>query len=391
MASTNQPSDDEELTPTEINLPSVTEDILDSLNPLEKAMYTEWRLDLARWVFTVGKNPEFEEGYPRSSIRQTFYRIDRFAAWVWADDEFDDFTTSFTKEMADHYWNKELKTNDNTLGTNRKSANAVALIFKHRANQSEDASEWSIPSSRSVYRKINKNSGTSFTDWFGVDELSRIKHASLNVYGVPDREDMKPGEQDDWAAHLAQRLKKPMGELTDEDWEKANSYKIPSLVYVSCDVGFRPKEVERSRWGWFDLDEQVMRIPQNESTKNSDNWVCYISDESVRLMKMWKRESFGPNIEPDPHDPVWLTREGNPYSAESLRRPVMQKLMDEAGINGKERESGWYLIRRGVGTDLGTTRGLNAVMNQLRITNVETAKRYVRHDERGVRDWLNNR
>jgi hypothetical protein len=69
----------------------------------------------------------------------------------------------------------------------------------------------------------------------------------------------------------------------------------------------------------------------------------------------------------------------------------MQNLMDEAGINRNERENGWYMIRRGVGTDLGTKRGLNAVMNQLRITNVETAERYVRHDERGVRDWLNNR
>jgi integrase len=211
------------------------------------------------------------------------------------------------------------------------------------------------------------------------------------VYAVPKREEMEPGEQDEWAAHLSQRLRKPKGELTDGDWQEANSYKVPSLVYVSCDVGFRPKEVERSRWGWFDLDERVIRIPKSESTKNSDDWRCYISDESARLLRMWKRESYGADDEPSRFDPVWTTREGNPYSADSLRRPVMQNLMREAGIDRNERESGWYMIRRGVGTDIGTRRGLNAVMNQLRITNVETAKRYVRHDERGVRDWLNNR
>jgi integrase len=373
-----------------MNLPSVSDDITDNLAPLEEEMYSEWRLELARWSFTEGKNPEFGDGYPRSSMRQHFYRIDCFAAWVWSHNDFDDFTTSFTKEQADRYWTDELKKNDNALSTNRKAANSLALIFKHRANRSDDATEWSIPNSASVYNKINKESGTAFTDWFTIDELSRIKHASLSVYAVPDREDMEPGEQDEWAAHLAQRLRKAKGKLSDEDWNNSNSHKIPSLVYVSCDVGFRPIEIERSRWGWFNLDERVMDIPKNESSKNRDYWRCYISDESARLMKMWKRESYGPDG-PAATDPVWLTREGNPYSAESLRRPVMQNLMDEAGINRNERENGWYMIRRGVGTDLGTKRGLNAVMNQLRITNVETAERYVRHDERGVRDWLNNR
>lgn len=390
MASANQPSDDDELTPTEMNLPAVSSDITDDLLPLEEEMYAEWRLDLARWAFTEGKNPEFGEGYPRSSMPQTFYRLDRFAAWVWGADDYDDFTTSFTKEMADSYWTDELMANDNALSTNRKAANSVALVFKRRANRSDDATEWSIPNSASVYNKINKESGTAFTDWFTIDELSRIKHASLSVYAVPKRDEMEPEEQDEWTAHLSQRLRKPKGDLTDDDWQEANSYKIPSLVYTSCDVGFRPKEVERSRWGWFDIDERVMRIPKAESTKNSDDWRCYISDESARLLQMWKRESYGDD-EPSSFDSVWTTREGNPYSAESLRRPVMQNLMDEAGIDRNERESGWYMIRRGVGTDLGTRRGLNAVMNQLRITNVETAKRYVRHDERGVRDWLNNR
>lgn len=107
-------------------------------------------------------------------------------------------------------------------------------------------------------------------------------------------------------------------------------------------------------------------------------------------MDRYKSECYG-DEEPDPDESIWMTREENPYSADSLRDPTLQNLMEEAGIDTNERETGWYMIRRGVGTDIGTQRGLNSVMNQLRIKSVETAKRYVRHDERGVRDWLSSR
>lgn len=390
MVTTSESTEEEAESPSEeeMNLPEISGDLREELGPLELETYEEWRLELMQWLFKRGKNPEFGEGYPRSSMRQHAYRIDRFAAWLFSEDG---FTLSFSHKYADTYWNEVLKPNDNALSTNRKDANSVALIFKRKWWEADDAEKWSIPNSRAVYKQINKNDGTGFTDWFSLKELDAIKHASLSVYAVPERDEMELGEQEEWTAHLSQRLQKPKSELTDEDWEKANSYKIPSLVYVSCDVGFRPKEVERSRWGWFRLDDGYLSIPKDESTKNSDNWRCYLSDESVRLMRMWKRSVYGEDDEPSSEDPVWTTREGNPYSAESLRDPLTKNLMEEAGIDRTERECGWYMIRRGVGTDLGTRRGLNAVMNQLRITNIETARRYVRHDERGVRGWLSSR
>lgn len=228
------------------NIPEVSENIKKFLNPIELEVYEEWRMELFQWVANVGKNPEFGEGYPNSSITQHAYRIDRFASWVFAEDG---FSTSFSHDQANRYWTQVLQPDSNKLATNRKDANSIALIYKMRAYKSDDCEEWSIPNSQAVYNQINKQSRTTFTDWFTYEELDAIKHAALALYAVPNREDMKVEEQDEWATHLAQRLKKPKGELTEDDWHQANSYKIPSLVYVSCDVGFRPKEIERSRWG----------------------------------------------------------------------------------------------------------------------------------------------
>ena len=366
-------------------VPDVAPDIHDQLAPLEQEMYGEWRAGLAAWAYEKGKYPEFGEGYSALVVKERLYRIDRFAEWVWGRDEYG-FTTSFTAEQADRYWEEVLKPSDNQLSTSRKHANAVALIFK------KSGEGWEIPNSEAVYHKINEEDGTGFTDWLSISEMEAVKHASLRAYAVPRREEMAADEVEEWSALLAQRLRKPKHELDDEDWERANSYKIPSLVYVSCDVGFRPCEVERAPVRWFTdtLDDGYMSVPKDESSKNSDNWRCYLSDESVRLLKRWleERDSLDKY---DDTESVWMTREANPYSAESLRRPIMHNLMDEAGIDRSTRESGWYMIRRGVGTDIGTKRGIDAVMQQLRITNVETAKRYIRHDERGMRDYFDER
>ena len=373
---------------SETTIPKVSDEIQSSLNPMQLEMYRNWLKKLFQWLVAAGKNPEFGEGYAAESLDSHAYRINRFASWVYKNEG---FTTDFSQEQANQYWNDVLKPNGNKLTTNRKAANSIALIFKFKAQKSEKAEMWTIPNSSDVYQKINKEKAKGFTDWFTVEELEAIRQAALSVYAVPRRDEMAAEEREEWAAHLSQRLRKPKNELDEEDWETANSYKIPSLVYASTDLGLRPKEVERSRWGWFNLDEGMMTIPKSESVKNTDEWRCYMGVEAVNLLRMWKDEAYGDGEEPGPEEPVWTTRQGNPYSAGSLRKPHMQNLMKEAGIDTSERESGWYMIRRGVGTDLGTQRGLNAVMNQLRITHIETAKRYVRHNERGVREWLESR
>jgi len=283
---------------------------------------------------------------------------------------------------------KVLHPDPNTsIETNVKQSQAVKSALRYSGTDED----WKMPRHDEIYERVNKRKSTGFTDWLSVSELQAIKHAALRVYAVPDQESMTADEYDEWASHLAQRLRKPKHELDESDWETANSYKIPSLVWVSCDVGFRPDEIENAPVSWFStLDDGFMSVPKEESSKNSDNWRCYLSPESQNLMQKWLNERAENPMYED-RDAVWLTREGNPYSAESLRRPIMHNLMDEAGISRSDRESGWYMVRRGVGTDIGTTEGINKVMQQLRIKRYETAARYIRHDERAMREYFENR
>lgn len=54
-----------------------------------------------------------------------------------------------------------------------------------------------------------------------------------------------------------------------QDWDRANVWKIPSLVVTSLNAEPRPIEVERDKTYWADIPNCVLRIPINESSKSS--------------------------------------------------------------------------------------------------------------------------
>ncbi|TKX59753.1 hypothetical protein EXE45_17530 [Halorubrum sp. SP9] len=68
------------------------------------------------------------------------------------------------------------------------------------------------------------------------------------------------------------------------------------------------------------------------------------------------------------------------------------RLQAEIGINVENRENGWYMIRRGVGTDIINKGGsINLLMQQLRINRYETAQRYVRNADEAADDYFEKR
>ncbi|WP_276247566.1 tyrosine-type recombinase/integrase [Haladaptatus sp. YSMS36] len=380
------PTDDSvpNYTADEMGIPSIRGELDDLLGPLEKAPYRDWRMEFARWAFHKGKNEYFCEGYSRSSMYNIMNSIEKFVVWLYSNEG---FTTSFAKEHLDWYWEEKLMPSSTQLNTKRRDMNNVSLVLKMRGV------EYSIPNSNEVYQQINKASATGFEDYFSPRELEAVKNASLRAFAVPDREEMDVGEQEAWATKLSQRIGKPKGALTDEDWAGVNSYKIPSLVYVSRDVGFRPTEIEKSRLSWLKIDDDGdgrLQIPKDEDSKGGkNNWRCYLSPDTVRILKLWlaERDSIKKY---EGRDEIWLNRKGNSYNATSLRR-IMQKLMDEAGISREDREQGWYMVRRGVGTEIANSQGLSALMSQMRISQIETAKRYVQTDEPSIREWMATR
>lgn len=71
----------------------------------------------------------------------------------------------------------------------------------------------------------------------------------------------------------------------------------------------------------------------------------------------------------------WLTREGNPYQSQSLRR-LLHNLCDIAGIRTKNRKMSWYALRHSVGTSMTHERDFTATKAQLRHKSEQTTMKY---------------
>ena len=174
--------------------------------------------------------------------------------------------------------------------------------------------------------------------------------------------------------------------MTKQDWERANGWKIPSLVWTSLDAGLRPIEVGRATVNWVDTENAVLRIPKDESTKNRENWIVGVTDRTATALKRWLKER-------ELHDPypttdtLWLTREGNPYTSQSLIY-VLKRLCGIAGIATENRKMSWYAIRHSVGTYMTREEDLAAAQAQLRHKSPETTMRYDQTPVEDRRDAL---
>lgn len=170
-----------------------------------------------------------------------------------------------------------------------------------------------------------------------------IRDAALEYGSIPTYNNLTPPERDRWKAYLAQRFEKPKSDVTPDDWERANGWKFPSLVWVSLDAGLRPIEVERSRTSWIDVDNRLLRIPKEESSKNQEHWKVGLSDRSAEILGRWVQQR-GTYAGYDDTDAIWLTREQNRYNKYSLRT-LLHRLCEIAGIDTTHRSMSWYSIR----------------------------------------------
>lgn len=102
-------------------------------------------------------------------------------------------------------------------------------------------------------------------DYLTREECGLIREDALELGSVSSYEGLDPEERDRWKAYLAQRFEKPKSVVKPEDWDKANGWKIPSLVSMSLDAGLRPIEFERAVTGWVDIENAVLRIPKEQS------------------------------------------------------------------------------------------------------------------------------
>lgn len=67
-------------------------------------------------------------------------------------------------------------------------------------------------------------------------------------------------------------------------------------------------ELESDRVDWINLDDGLLVIPKNESTKNEDPWECSLRDKTTRLLRKWldERKSYEKYQQ---RDGLWLTED----------------------------------------------------------------------------------
>lgn len=344
-------------------VPGPTEDWL---NPQQLTSYREHRRDLIQWMLTLGKEPAKAAGYAEATADTRARRLDKFYRWVWAEEG--RYTETITIDHADA-WMEHLAHRDYSASYKACCQKSVKTLFKWQSWKQDEEIEWD------PIINYTENSGTDQPrDFLTRNERKRMREAVLEYGAIPHYNALSPEERDEWKAYLAQRFGEAKETITRSDWDRANSFKFPSMVWTAMDAGLRPVEVERATVGWVDLDNGLLRIPKEDSSKNADNWTVSLRDRTVTFLGKWLDER-AMRDRYEGRDALWLTNQGNPYDCHSLRH-VMDRLCDLADIDNENRDVTWYSIRHSVGTYMAREEGLAAAQAQLRHKSERTTMKY---------------
>lgn len=367
---------------SEVELPvppvsQATKEVLQNFGPLMADDYRQFKEHFLRWLLTEGKDTYRGEGYSEATTRTTHYKVDESYRWLWEERE------EYTKvlkpddatELIDHLARKTPHPDGYTY-TFEKS---LRRLFKFKREKlSQPLNEWDhdIP--------LRKNQDTTEErDRFYASEMNSLYNAALEKYSVKsyDNPNLNEEERDEIKTHLAQRLGKQKSELKRADFKRANSWKIPSIIAVTADLGLRPKEVGNARVSWLDLQNQKVTIPSSQAIKSDKSWECSLSTKTVNALRKWLRERDSyPKY--DGTDQLWLTEQGNPYNSGSLNR-LLGKLIEAAEIEQRGRNLSWYSFRHGVATIWAEEEGIYRAKNQLRHSSIKTTIRYTRNGGSG--------
>ena len=341
--------------------------------------YRAHREQLLKWLLHFGKKPDEAEGYSVHTLKIASYRIDKFYRWVWEENG---YTTRVTTGVGDDYL-RELAYSDDSDAHKSKCLKALKMLYKWREYQ-RGGESWNPDISFS-----SGGSADNPRDYFTRDERAKLREAALEYGSIPSYKSVTPEERSRWKRYLAQRFEKPKEEVCRDDWRRANSWKITSLVWTSLDTGLRPIEVGRARTSWVDLENDLLRIPKEESSKNYDNWTVSLSNKTGNVLENWLEER-NRHSKYEGTDALWLTRRRNEYCSSSLKY-TLEKLCEEAGIPTEDRKISWYSIRHSVGTYMTREEGLAAAQAQLRHKCEQTTMKYDQvpvEDRRGALDKM---
>jgi integrase len=301
----------------DIDVPLIAEESERYLNEKQRIDYENHRRKFIDWLLHFGKEPEAAEGYTEDTVYRTAYRCGKFDRFVWTQE--DGYVLPLTHDHADQHM-KHLAREEYSKSHKANTQDALSRYFKWRHHEYGDEL-WE------PQLTFSANAREQPPDFLSIDERKKIRQAALEYGSIPDYYSLTPDERKHWKKHVSQRLRKPLEEVTIDDWKRVNGWKYTSMVWVSLDAGLRPAEVGSASVSWVDISNQVLRIPAEESVKSHDNWLVSISERTADALERWleERENYERY---DDTDKLWLTREGNPYRPQSLQRLLIRLCED---------------------------------------------------------------
>ena len=351
--------------------PIVAEDnkaLLEDFGPRARDDYRDSKRKLLTWLLTKGQDPFNRDGYAPETIRKSHYKIERTYRWIWQDAG--RYCWRFEPDRANEYLDYLRRFEDVADPQVVEYEKAIKLLFKYWSHTTDSDIDWS-------YDRELEQSYSGERDYFKKSELRALYEASLsyNTLSIPDT---RKG-RDELRGVLAQRFDKPSAAITDEDFERANSWKIPSIIGVSNDLGLRPREIEVAKTSWMFPEDEVVRIPADESIKSDSAWNCGLSSTTAKALSRWmaQRESY--TIYDDTKT-LWLNETGTRYNNQSVNY-LLNRLMDDAGIVEHGRNLTWYSIRHGVATMWAEEEGVAKAREQLRHEKPETTMTYIHSNQ----------
>jgi hypothetical protein len=251
-----------------------TKEQLEDFSALLADDYREFKENFLEWLLIEGQDTYKRQGYSEATVRTTHYKVEEAYRWLWEREG--SYTKEFTPEDATEligFLVRRTTHPESHVYMFEKSLKRLFIFFREK--QDKDIPEWShdIP--------LNTSSDSSTKDKFYPEEMRALYEAALAVSSVKSYHSVSRGERDRIKTYLAQRFEMPKSEIGPDEFDQANSWKVPSIVSVASDCGLRPIEVGRAKVDWFNLENQKMLVPKEDATKNNDEWECALSSNSV--------------------------------------------------------------------------------------------------------------
>jgi len=355
-----------------------TKNALDTFAPEAAQEYQEFKTDYLDWLATRGKNPDQHQGYADTTLKQINSKTDQIFRWLW--DTEDKYTLQFGPDEADAMMQEYASSgvSDANLLTYVK---AVKRYFKYLRFEQNRHYEWECDVELSQKQQTER-------DHLQPEEFDPLYIAALDHGSVRHYHQVTPEERDRIKTYLAQRFEKPKSDISPEEFAGTNSYKIPSLVSVTLDVGLQPIEVSRAVVAWINERDDTLDIPA-DAAKTDSGWKCNLSDRSMRALGRWldERKRYEKY---DGTDSLWLNRRGNPYNSNNLNH-LLDNLIEASSIEPRERNLTWNSIRHGVATACANNEGEQYARKQLRHESLETTIQYVHSSPEARHKAVNNK